>query len=251
MFDSHQNPEMLDSHQISLDIYDNNVKNTTSNDNYKKFNDFIFSDDLKCTGKLLHRFQHFLNIKDIPGDIVEIGSFKGSGLATFLKFLKIYTPGSNKKVISFDLFGQDIQETLSKDGQFDKDKMLTVLDRIDSSELSIEAVSEKLDGTSLNNYILVPGDVVDSIPKFLENNTGLRISMLYIDVDLDRPTYYALKYLWSRVTIGGVVIFDEYGYHKFSESNGVDRFFKEIDIVPELKCTGFSAPTAYIYKKNY
>ena len=41
-------------------------------------------------GKMLHRFEFFLKTKHLPGDIVEIGVFKGSGIATWLKFIEIY-----------------------------------------------------------------------------------------------------------------------------------------------------------------
>ena len=37
--------------------------------------------------------------KDLPGDIVELGVFKGSGVATFLKFIEIFCTHSNKKII--------------------------------------------------------------------------------------------------------------------------------------------------------
>ena len=42
------------------DIYNNNLKNITNDENYKSFNDFIFSNDTKILGKLLHRFDFFL-----------------------------------------------------------------------------------------------------------------------------------------------------------------------------------------------
>lgn len=65
------------------DIYNNNSKNTSSQENYDNFNNFIFSNDIKILGKLLYRYDFFNKTKHLPGDIVEIGVFKGSGVATF------------------------------------------------------------------------------------------------------------------------------------------------------------------------
>ena len=45
-----------------IDITNNKKINLPSQNNYDYFNNFIFSDDLKLTGKLLHRFEYFLKI---------------------------------------------------------------------------------------------------------------------------------------------------------------------------------------------
>ena len=81
----------------TADICNNNILNQPSDENYKKFNDFIFSNDLKLIGKLLHRFKFFLQTKHLPGDIVEIGVFKGSGIATFTKFIEVFCQTQTKK----------------------------------------------------------------------------------------------------------------------------------------------------------
>jgi len=239
---------MSDFNKINNQNQLNNVSQTT----YDKFNDFIFSDDLKLTGKLLHRFQHFLNVLYLPGDIVEVGVFKGSGVASFLKFIEVYCPNSNKKVIGFDIFDtEDAEKILNIDGDQDKQNMFSVYDRVSHSDLTIESVKKNLNKTNINEnkFKLVKGDVQYSIPKFLDENPGLRISLLYMDVDLDRPTYHSLKYLWERILPGGVIIFDEYEYHTFTESNGVDLFLKENNIKFDLVSTNWIGPTCYMYKK--
>ena len=86
------------------DICNNNLKNMPSQSLYDNFNGFIFDKDIKVLGKLLYRYKFFELTKDLPGDIVELGVFKGSGVATFSKFLEIYCPNSNKKIIGFDIF---------------------------------------------------------------------------------------------------------------------------------------------------
>ena len=232
-----------------FDICNMNKKNMPSNDVYEYFNKFIFSNDIKLIGKLLHRFEFFQKVKDLPGDIVEIGVFKGSGIATFSKFLEIYCPNSNKKIIGFDIFDKN-NDILDKDTEIDKKNMNVVYNKVKSDELSLENVIKRLDNMNIDKkYILIKGDVVDTLPVFIEKNPGFRVSLIYIDVDLERPTYYALKYLWDRLLPGGVIIFDEYEFHKFSESVGVDKFLKEKSINFDLKSTNFLTPTAYLIKK--
>jgi len=236
------------------DICNNNILNQPSDENYKKFNEFIFSNDLKLTGKLLHRFKFFLDIKHLPGDIVEIGVFKGSGIATFTKFLDIFCPNSNKKVIGFDVF--DVNESnfllSSKDNALDKTSMTTVYSKVNPEDLSYETVIKNLSlacEKSQDKIKLIKGDVEKSLPIFLKENPGFRTSLIYIDVDIERPTYHALINLWDRLLPGGIILFDEYEYHVFSESCGVDKFLKEKNIEYNIISTDWIAPTAYI-KKN-
>lgn len=232
------------------EIYNNNTKIMTENVTYDAFNTFIFSSDIKVIGKLLHRFDFFKQTMTLPGDIVEIGVFKGSGVASFAKFVEIYCPNSNKKIIGFDLFKNNDQQILDNYEANDKIQMNTVYSRVDSDDLTIKSVSKRLDNMNIHKkYMLVEGDVEKTLPEFVIKNPGFRISILYIDCDLDKPTYYSLKYLWDRVLPGGIIIFDEYEYHAFSESIGVDRFLKENNIKYNIKSTNFMCPTAYIVKE--
>jgi hypothetical protein len=235
-------------------LSNDNEKNLPSNDNYQNFNNFIFSNDIKIMGKLLHRFQHFLNVKELPGDIVEVGVFKGSGISSFMKFIEIFCPNSNKKVIGFDIFDVvESENVLKSDKDIDRESMNIIYDRVNHNDLTLESVTNNLTNTKISNdrFILVKGDVEKSIPTFLDENPGFRISYLYIDVDIDRPTYFTLKYLWDRILPGGVIIFDEFEYHKYSESNGVEKFLKEKGIDFDLKSTDWIAPTAFMYKKGW
>jgi hypothetical protein len=234
-------------------IYNNNSKNNPSDLVYESFNNFIFSDDIKVLGKLLHRYDFFNKVKGLPGDIVEVGVFKGSGIATFSKFVDIYCHNSNKQIIGFDIFDPiKSQSILDKDNLIDKNNMNCVYSRIDPNDRTIQSVQIRLDNMKINKkYTLIEGDVEETLPKYLAENPGFRISLLYIDVDIERPTYNALKYLWDRVLPGGIIVFDEYEYHSFSESCGVEKFFKERNLTYNLKSTNWMAPTAYLVKETF
>jgi hypothetical protein len=184
---------------------------------------------------------------------VEIGVFKGSGVATFSKFIDIYCPNSNKKIVGFDFFNPSgSNKMLEKDGSHDKEHMNIVFSRTSDDERELVNVVRRLDDMNIDKkYMLIEGDVEQTIPKFIQENPGFRISMLYIDVDIERPTYFALKYLWDRVLPGGIIVFDEFEYHKFSESCGVEKFLKERRLEFTLQTTDWIAPTSYIIKNSY
>jgi len=238
-----------------LDICNNNERNCPSDDIYEAFNKFIFSSDIKLIGKLLHRFKFFMETRHLPGDIVEVGVFKGSGMATFVKFLEVFMPNSNKKVIGFDIFDTDESSFIlqTKDTEIDRNSMETVYSKVEGSELSLESVQNRLESISANisdKVKLIKGDVQETMPKFLQDNPGFRASMIYIDVDIERPTYHALVNLWDRLLPGGIILFDEYEYHLFSESVGVAKFLKEKGVKYNLKSTDWFAPTAYLRKES-
>jgi len=229
-------------------ICNNNVNNMPSNDLYESFNHFMFSTDIKVMGKLLHRFKFFEKTFDLPGDIVELGVFKGSGVATWLKFLKIFEANSNKKVIGFDLF--DSLNTVI--GNYENgDTMKVVYEKVNSDELLLEYVDSRLSNINKDKskYLLVKGDVCVTTKTFVNENPGFRISIIYVDLDLEEPVYYSLMNLWERLLPGGYIVFDEYEYHKFSESNGVDRFLLEKKIDYNIISTHWMAPTSYMIKK--
>lgn len=229
------------------DICNGNTSNNPTDDVYNSFNNFIFSEDIKVIGKLLKRFEFFLKVKDLPGDIVELGVYKGSGVSTFSKFLQLYCPNSIKRVIGFDLFDTN---TTVFDGYNNGITMKVVYDKVDSETLTLDSVNKNLSNINQNVYELVKGDICVTTDEYSKNNPGFRISLLYIDVDLDEPTYFGLKNLWKHIIPGGIILFDEYQYHKFDESNGVDKFLRDNNLNYEILSTNFLAPDCYMIKKN-
>lgn len=215
---------------------------------YDGFNNFILSSDTKVFGKLLARSLLFNQIKDVPGDIVECGVFKGTGILTFLKLKKFLSPNSVKKIIGFDYF--DTKSLLN--GLVDKDKeaMSALFSGRDFSHDNFyyEYLKNLIIscGFKDHDFNLIKGDVSETVPKFLENRPGMKISLLYLDLDLEKPTYDVLNCAWERVSRGGIIVFDEYGFHNWSESKGVDRFLENKNI--EIKSLNFIAPSAYIKK---
>ena len=209
-----------------------------SNDIYNDFNNFIFSNDIRLIGKLLYRYNFFKLTMNLPGDIVEIGVFKGSGIVAWLKFIQLFTPYTNKKVIGFDFFSQDdaIEYTNTC---IDGNALVDVMNRVNKNDLSLENVTKNIISSGINSsqLLLVKGDITVTTKKFVNENNGFRISILYLDADLCEPTYHALINFWDRIVPGGYIIFDEFEHHKFSESTGVDKFLKEKNLEYTIQTT--------------
>jgi hypothetical protein len=227
-----------------MSIYNKNT--SPAQEIYDAFNTFIFCSDTNIFNKFVKRVELFNVIKHIPGDIVECGVFKGSGVLTWLKLVKLYSPNGNRRVIGFDMFEPSFSSTLQDD---DRRCMTDVLARVDKDDLSIDFVSKRIvdSGFDISKFQLIKGDISTTSKKFADENIGFRIALLYMDLDIDKPTYDTLCNLWDRVVPGGLIVFDEYGYHCWSESNAVDRFCKNRGL--KLNYIDCHAPTAYIQKE--
>jgi len=215
---------------------------------YDGFNEFIISSDLKIFGKLLARTMLFQEVKNVPGDIIECGVFKGSGIFTFLKLKRYFCPNTYKKVIGFDFFNsKDLTDSLPPQ---DKKAMTLLFEgRNFSHENSYkDYLQQKIIkcGFLDHEFELIDGDVSKTVLDFVEERPGIKISLLYLDLDLEQPTYDVLNYLWEKVSSGGIIVFDEYAYHNWSESLGVDRFFSDKNV--KINSLNFIAPTSYVVK---
>lgn len=221
----------------------------TSQHIFDSFNGFVLSEDRKVFNKLIARTLLYDEIKNVPGDIVECGVFKGTGIYTFLKLKNVMNPNTIKKVIGFDFF--DTEEMLgSIKNDYDNKKMSELFESRNFQHISTykEKLQTQIKSHGFMDYEfeLISGDVSISTKKYAMENPGFKISLLYMDVDLGDATYNTLTNLWDNVTNGGIIVFDEYGYGKWSESVGVDKFITERNI--KLNNLNYMAPTAYIKK---
>jgi hypothetical protein len=129
--------------------------------------------------------------------------------------------------------------------------MNNVLSRSNETDTDINNIKIKCDNIIEDSTILIKGDAIETSKKFNDNNPGARIKLLYLDLDLGEPTFHVLKNLWDKVVINGIILLDEYGFHKWDESNGVDNFLKTVEGKYILKNTFISAPTLIIKKIKY
>jgi hypothetical protein len=204
--------------------------------------------------KFLAHYELFRQTINLPGDIVELGVFRGHSLMTFANFMESRNIGDRtKKLWGFDNFkgfeklrpedGSTYSNVQKQEGGFSPEEfypeLLDVIDIFDADRF----VGWK------NRIELIVGDVCQTVPEFVQKHPGLRISLLHFDIDLYEPTKVGLEYLYPLVVPGGIIIFDEYGVLEWSgESKAVEEYFQGQQI--ELKKFEWNnIPGAYILKK--
>jgi hypothetical protein len=158
---------------------------------------------------------------DVPGDIAEFGVWKGSTSSLLAKVLAIKDPHSPKKIHLFDSF-----EGLTAFSDEDKVAQGRKGDYLGSEEvlLSSAAVNE------IDDYFVVhKGLIEDTLPHYLNTATQTRFSFAYCDTDLYSSTNIILRQMWTRLTPGGLMVFDEWNSDDFpGEGTAVNEFLDEI-----------------------
>lgn len=205
--------------------------------------------------KFLAHYELFRKTIKLPGDIVELGVFKGHSLMTFANFLESRNIGDRtKKIWGFDNF-EGFKNLLPQDGP-DYNGLQKVEGGFSpkSYEEELMDVIEIFDQDRFvpwkNRIELIKGDVEETVPRFVKENPGLRISLLHFDIDMYSPTMVGLENLFPLVVKGGVVVFDEYGVLEWSgESSAVEDYFRKHNL--DIKMRKFewnNIPGAYFIK---
>ena len=63
----------------------------------------------------------------------------------------------------------------------------------------------------------------------MDMDVAITGSSTNMDLDIGEPTYQILIMLWDKLSIGGIIICDEYGFHGWDETIGIDNFLKQLD----------------------
>ncbi len=226
------------------------MEGTMSNieqETWDQYNGLMLGPDIERIRKMLVRYDLFRQSLCVPGDIVECGVFKGVGAMYWAKLLAIYAPGSRKRVIGFDTFSEFANSMLDYEREaaegFTSEASFV---GIDPSEIVSKASAAGLDG----RLELIVGDVAETALTYAQDNKGFRVSLLHLDLDTYSGTKAVLEALYDRVTPGGIIVCDEYGSPEWGESDAIDEFLKDRNVM--LKTVEFSAkPTAYFTKLNH
>jgi len=181
--------------------------------------------------RFLAHYELFCKTIELPGDIIELGVYRGASLMSWANFLEIRNMGDRQKqVFGFDNFA-GFASFSEQDGKHDA-KVSKVPGGFNSGvfEEILEDAIAIFDKDRFIPYkprvVLVKGDIEQTVPRFVAQHSGLRISLIHFDCDVYKPTKVALEAFWPRVVCGGVVLFDEYGIRPWEgESSAVEQYF--------------------------
>lgn len=203
-------------------------------------NGFYITSPITRISKMLAHYELYKSIIDLPGHIVECGVYKGASLIRFGTFREILENPYSRKIIGFDAFGKfPVQD------EANEQKFIEIFEREGGDGISMKELTEVFVYKSFDNYELVKGDIVKTIPEYISKHPDLKIALLHIDVDVYKPSKVILEQLYERVVKGGVVVFDDYGTIA-GETKAVDEFFNKKDVL--IKKLPISHIPAYMRK---
>jgi hypothetical protein len=209
--------------------------------------------------RFLAYYELFKIIQSKPGWIVECGVYRGFSFFSLGKFLEIFCMGDKtRKILGFESF-EGFSELSTEDGEEN-----TAVTRMKGGTNPSDFEDDFFKLLKLNNLDafapwvermqIVKGDARQTIPKYVKENPGLRISLLHIDIDIYEPVSVALDNLYPLVIPGGVVVLDEYAHQNWpGESAAFEHYFRKNNLpVPELKTFGWcGTPTTYFIKEHF
>jgi len=211
---------------------------------WEAFNTFHYLCDTHRFQKIFARADVVRMVTDLPGDIVDAGTYKGTSTIQFAHLLQTYQPNSRSKVISFDTF-DSVFPRVRKDERKSAAKHMATYDATAYDQL-VEALSR----LGLAHRVeIVRGDIVKTLPRYIADHPGFRVSLLHCDLDVYEPTVATLRAVWPRLVVGGVAVFDQYAVGNWGESDAVDEFFATLENPPRLQMLPSSpTPTAFCVK---
>ncbi|MBI3820965.1 MAG: class I SAM-dependent methyltransferase [Planctomycetes bacterium] len=151
---------------------------------------------------------------ELEGDFVEIGAFLGGGTYKLCKLLQIRAPA--KKVYSIDIFAASTDRTACALGDTMESIYRKALRGRDQLSVFREVTRD------CGNLICIVGDSARvELP-------AKKISFGYVDGNHD-PAYVRgdFSLIWSRLTPGGIIAFDDYGFDLPDVTRTIDDIVKE------------------------
>lgn len=174
---------------------------------YEKIRDITLVDLYRC-----YELWHLLiqSKKCVAGNILEVGVYKGGTgalLAAAAQYAQI-----ESEVFLCDTF-KDVVKTGNKDNFYRGGE---------HSDTSLTSVENLLRSLNLRNVHIEKGIFPDDM---LDKFDGKTYRFVHIDVDAYQSAKDIFNYIWNSMEIGGIVIFDDYG---FTTTRGVALMLDEI-----------------------
>lgn len=162
--------------------------------------------------------------KNIPGDFVECGVWKGGSImAMALTLLELQ--GGDRALYLFDTFSGMTEPGLQDVDYLGRDayQMFEAV-RCDVSQEEVEAAIFST-GYDRSRIHFVKGPVEETVPARAPES----IALLRLDTDWYQSTRHELHHLFPRLASGGVIIVDDYG-HWQGARQAVDEYLQAHDV---------------------
>lgn len=182
----------------------------------------------------------YIQEKNIEGDIVECGVWKGGSMMAVAQTL-INSGDTSRNLYLFDTF-EGMTPPTEKDvdiGGITAERLMEQSDRMQDDSVwcraTLEIVKAAVNsiGYPSEKIHFVKGLVEQTIPQFSPG----KIALLRLDTDWYESTKHELEHLFPRLVKGGVLIIDDYGHwqgarkavDEYLEKNNVKILLNRID----------------------
>lgn len=162
--------------------------------------------------RILYYQELYQKIVDVPGVICEFGVQWGATMSTLINLRGIYESFNiGRKIVGFDSFEGFLEtEGGSSIGDY------STFPGYEKKLEEILTIQESFNPLShIKKFEIVKGDVVDTVPRWLEDNPEVIMAMVIFDMDLYTPTKSTLEKVIPRLTKGSILVFDELTHPKF------------------------------------
>lgn len=186
-------------------------------------NGFYLTSQPYRLGNMLAHYELYKMIVGLPGDIIELGVFKGGGIVQWGTFRELLENEQSRKLIGFDAFGEfPGSEKIDSDKTF----ISNWNDQFKDEFVSREEIYEALKLKNIGNVELIKGNIKETLPAYISKNGHMRIALLHIDTDVYEPCKIGLELLYNLVVPNGLIVFDDYSTIE-GETVAVDDFLAD------------------------
>ena len=182
--------------------------------------------------KLLIHYEVFKKIENISGSIIECGVFKGTSFSRFAMIRELIGNKKKNKLVAFDVFNDDFPNTKFHNEKIQRKHWINTAG---GSSISTRQLNRIFKKKNIDNYELIKGDVLKTIPNYTKKNPNLKIALLNIDIDFIETTKCVLDNFYEKVSKGGIILFDNYegvgtgGTFYKGETETINKFLKKIN----------------------
>lgn len=152
------------------------------------------------------------------GVVMEFGTRWGKNLSLFTTFRNVHEPyNRSRKIIGFDTF-EGFPGVNSEDGaaaEVRKGAYGIGLDYVETLCQLLEAQEALAPRGHIKKHEVVVGDVMETLPAYLEAHPETIIALAYLDLDLYEPTKKVLETIRPYLVKNSVIGFDELVYEEF------------------------------------
>jgi O-methyltransferase len=201
------------------------LKDSDFNDHYAELRREWFPDaDVDLRWRMWTLTQVARNCSGVRRDFAEFGVYR-AGCAFMIFSTGAFDDG--KRFFLYDTFAGIPDHELS-----DAERAAGLAGA--HADTSVDYVRRRLAPWS-DRIVLVPGDVNDTVRR-----DGPRsLAFVHMDLNAAEPTRAALEYAFGRLTPGGVILFDDYGWKGLeAQRHAIDAFLSDHPEVPIALPTG-------------